>query len=143
MWMISRRRKRLDAARLSRREKEGGFTVIEALVAFAILAGVLGVAYQIYADGLRRTARVAEIAEAMAEAENLLARLGVELPLENATGKTAAGGIWRIVVAPYDPDRPLPPGDLAPLIPYRVTVIVSAAKGGEVRLDSVRLGPAW
>ncbi|MEX2616565.1 MAG: hypothetical protein WD767_10750 [Alphaproteobacteria bacterium] len=137
MWRISRRR---QPARPPRRGTEGGFTVIEALVAFAILAGVLGAAYGIYADGLRRTARVAGIAEATAEAENLLARLGVELPLEDAAGRTASGGRWRIAVAPFDPDRPLPQTDTAPLIPYRVTVIVSPPGGGEVRLVSVRLG---
>ena len=99
-------------------------------------------AYRIYADGLRRAARLAGISQATAEAENLLARLGVELPLADATGRTPDGGSWRIAVAPFDPDRILPQGAAAPLIPYRVTVFVSPSGGGEVRLDSVRLGQA-
>ena len=53
MWMISRRHERRDAAHPHRRGAEGGFTVIEALVVFAILAGVLGTAYGIYADRLK------------------------------------------------------------------------------------------
>lgn len=117
--------------------------MIEALVAFAILAGVLGTAYGIYADGLRRAARLAGISQATAEAENLLARLGIELPLADATGRTPDGGSWRITVEPFDPNRILPQDGAAPLIPYRVTVTVAPPEGGTVRLDSVRLGRAW
>ena len=40
-----------------RDEAEDGFTLVEVLVAFVILAGAVVLSFQIFADGLRRPGR--------------------------------------------------------------------------------------
>jgi general secretion pathway protein I len=62
-----------------RRQK--GFSLLEVLVAFSILALSMGVLMQIFSGGLRNVELSSHHAKAVALAKSLLARVGTEIPV--------------------------------------------------------------
>lgn len=120
-----------------------GFTLIEVLVAFMILAMSLSVIFRIFSDGLRNVAISEDYAQAMLVAEAQLASAGLDEPLLDGVtaGKWDARFRWQRVVEPYRPweqDKAL----TVPLQAYRVTVSVDWSDAGQTRqvtLSSVRL----
>ncbi|MBK6677648.1 MAG: prepilin-type N-terminal cleavage/methylation domain-containing protein [Rhodocyclaceae bacterium] len=92
-----------------------GFSLLEVLVAFTILALSLGALMQIYSGSLRNTDITREQAQAVALAQSLLASAGVDEPLAEG-GKSGDAGDrfrWQIQYRPYA-EAP-PPGSLANL----------------------------
>lgn len=67
--------------------RQRGFSLLEVLVAFTILALSLGVLMQIFSGSLRNTELSHDQAQAVALAQSLLASAGVEAPL--AAGESA------------------------------------------------------
>jgi general secretion pathway protein I len=124
--------------------REAGFTLIETLAALAILSVALGVLLAVFGDGIRRQGRAEQLAMATLQAQSLLARVGMDIPLQAgaATGTLARGLHWRLNV-----DRYGNAGDRKawPRAAYRVVVEVWPEEGsrGEplVRLATLRLGP--
>lgn len=90
------------------RSGEQGFSLLEVLVAFSILALTLGVLMQIFSGSLRNAQLAHDQAQAVALAQSLLAAAGVETPL--ATGETAgqAGNKfrWYLLAEPYQDEQP-------------------------------------
>ncbi len=130
-----------------------GFTLLEILVALAILGLSLGVLMQIFSTGLRGAAASKARVVATRLAESKLAVVGVEEPLSEgiSQGRFDEQYRWRIAVR-----RLLPPGGEepdatapAPVRPYRVDVSVfwgrdDGAPGDNARsltLTTLRLGP--
>jgi general secretion pathway protein I len=95
------------------RETEGGFSLVEVLVAFAIMAGAIVLSFQIFADGLRRLTNVEARMQAIDVARFELSRLSSSGQLsEGAMSGTTEGVDWKITVAPAgeasgDPGRGL------------------------------------
>ena len=89
-----------------------GFTLIETLVALAVLGTVMSVVYGMVSDQLRRIGRGDERVTLALFAENLLARTDLDLgrPGAPVTGSTADGLRWTIERIPV-PLPPLPPLD--------------------------------
>jgi len=120
-----------------------GFSLLEVLVAFSILAIALGVLLQIFATALRSSKLGADYTEAVLWAESLLAGVDLETaPPGEETGAIAGRYQWTRSVQPYFPAH-LDPEKL-PLDAYRVTVSVlwqEAAKRRAVTLTSLRLRP--
>jgi len=128
-------------AREGRRDR--GFTLIEVLVAFAILALTFTVLVRIFGGGLTAADRVARERGAILLARSRLAAVGVETPLALGTsdGEGAGGYRWHVAVEP-DPNTAAQPS--LPLL-RRVNVTVSWAEGGRdrsVSLATLRLTPA-
>ena len=88
------------------RRKDGGFTLVEVLVAFAIVAVSLGALLQIFSGGLRSSRTAEAYATAALLAESKLARIGIEEPLEegDTTGVFDNGFEWQSTVSPYLPE---------------------------------------
>jgi prepilin-type N-terminal cleavage/methylation domain-containing protein len=88
--------------------RDGGFTLIEALVATAVFALVLSALYQGLTTGWRglKKANGEEAAVAVLSAQ--LASTGVEGPLQTSTssGTTADGIAWQADIAPYSGGTP-------------------------------------
>jgi general secretion pathway protein I len=63
------------------RPSQAGFSLLEVLVAFAILALTLGALLQVFGSGARSAAVSDGYARAVEVAESALARAGTELPL--------------------------------------------------------------
>jgi general secretion pathway protein I len=66
------------------RSKETGFTLIEVVVAFVLLALVLSTAFEIFSSGLARAGLLEERSRALAIAQSQLAAAGVEEALKES-----------------------------------------------------------
>jgi general secretion pathway protein I len=122
----------------------GGFSLIEVLVAFVILALTIGVLMRIFSGGLRNIGAAADYSRAVAIAESTLAAAGIETPLAvgETSGEAAPGYAWRMRIEPAAPADPAEPGATPPLQLYRVDVTVSFGdprRPRSVRLTSLRV----
>ena len=86
------------------RRHDRGFTVIEVLVAFAIVAIVLTALYQAVACAYRGYARVQVREQTLALARAHLEAVGIETPLQpgESTGTYATGVAWHLTVEPVE-----------------------------------------
>ena len=116
---------------------EAGFTLLEALIAFAIAAFALAALLQGALTGLRATQTATRTEEALARARSHLAALEAA-PLASADQRGDGGGFaWRLRVAPE--------ATSGGLTLYAVSIAVAWRDGGtlrEVRLETHRLGPS-
>jgi general secretion pathway protein I len=126
--------------------KQRGFSLLEVLVAFAILALSLGVLLQIFSRAMNTTAISATYSRAVALAEAKLNAVGADIPLEEGvhSGDPEDGMDWIVYIEPYNT------GDTfdfeLPLQPYRITAVASwpsIAGARRVTLRSLRLGEAF
>ncbi|ADJ29710.1 type IV pilus modification PilV family protein [Nitrosococcus watsonii] len=139
-----------------------GFSLLEVLVAFAILGVALGVLLQIFATGMRATTLSEDYTYAASLAETKLATIGVEAPyLEGIEeGRFDQKYSWRTTILPYEePQEALEELERRQIsqgggfdnnlmnlsvLPYRVRVEVFWETGGgkvrEVALETLRLG---
>lgn len=106
-------------------DDDSGFTLLEVLVALAILTVGLAAAYETLGVGLRATTAAERRRSAAALAENMLAELGRTQPLHDGAseGKLGNGQRWRLVISPLnvvDPDGP-PPVLVAHLVRLQVS----------------------
>lgn len=126
------------------RRAEAGFSLLEVLVAFAILALSLGVLMQIFSKAMTVTVSGADVGRAAALAEACLETVGFEIPLEPGVYDGAPQGdlAWSVQIRPY-PYSHDTAGEPA-LVPYLVVVdVLWRGDGGAVRrfrLPSLRLG---
>ena len=116
-----------------------GFSLVEVVVAFAVLALALGVLYQIFSSTARQAILVQHYSRALAVADAKLTETGINDAL--AGGETDDGFRWQRSVEAYAPGDELaaPPAGLRA---YRITVEVRwSHDGGErtVALGTVRL----
>lgn len=125
-------------------KSESGFTLIEVLVALAIIGLALGAVAGVFGLGLtgHETASAAETALAVAEEQLTLA---AETPHPGGTkGIFANRFAWQTTVAPYQDAKEKTedvPSGLPPL--YRIAVKVAWSDGRhtrEVSLSTLRLG---
>jgi len=118
------------------------------LVAFAILAVALGVAFEIFASGLRGARSAEALTRAVLIAESRLAGIGVETELTPGTaeGEAGDGMRWRVAIAEPaaadgDDGRFETPG-LPVLLDITVTVSWDGVGGGRsFTLRTSRLAP--
>jgi general secretion pathway protein I len=124
-----------------RRNGRGGFTLIEVVVALAVVAAALAAIGALVAVSTRGTAaierRVAFRETLRAILDTLPAR--AELAPGSSTGSTS-GHAWRVDVAPYvgtlvDPRAP------TPWQPQHVLITVRSPSGQILRIDTIRLRP--
>jgi prepilin-type N-terminal cleavage/methylation domain-containing protein len=120
-----------------------GFTLLETLVAMAILGLGLAALYPVFGAMLDRDAQAQSAATAASLARSLAARLDVDLPLALGTsaGNFADGYRWTMKIQPYggDEDR-----SAWPLRPYEIETSVFWPAGGAERsltLTTLRLAP--
>lgn len=119
-----------------------GFTLIEVVVALAVLAlvlGAIGAMIGTTVKGARSTAAKLPLLET---AQSLLASLPERAALRPGTQTGSSGGYrWRMDVAPLGaveaPDVPGTPK----WVPFIVTLRVQGNDGPPVRLDTIRLVP--
>jgi len=80
-----------------------GFSLLEVLVAFVILALILSVLMQIFSGGLRNASRADEYQQAVLLGQSKLASVGIETPLavSEINGEFDAVYRWHISIRPY------------------------------------------
>jgi len=84
--------------------KERGFSLLEILVAFVILALSLGILLNIFSSGINNAAVAEEYTAAVQIAEALMAQTGVETPLQagQTSGQEDKKYRWLVVVTPFN-----------------------------------------
>jgi general secretion pathway protein I len=124
--------------------EDRGFTLIEVLVAFAILAVAMVVALQGFTGGIEATRRTEAADTALAAARSLMDRVGPELPLAPGLmkGKASDGALWSIRIAHRGSALDALEKAERTLALYDVTVDVAAPGTTSVSLATVKLGPA-
>jgi len=127
---------------LSKRRSARGFTLLEVLIAFTILAVSLVALLRAFSSGLRGL-DAAEAATAAAQhARSKIEEVGTAIALEPGVqeGEFEDGYRWRVVIDPHEL------GDAAaaetlPLAPFEIEVTVTGPRGGVITLRSLRLAP--
>jgi general secretion pathway protein I len=89
---------------LAMKQREAGFTLVEVVVAFAIVALVLGGLYHLMADALRGETRAKVHEQALALASAHLEAIGIEQALApgETTGVYVTGRAWRLTIEPVE-----------------------------------------
>ena len=121
-----------------------GFSLLEVLVAFTILAMLLAALFQVFSAGLNAARAGDRFTRAAVIAQSRLAAVGMVEPLQEgvSSGSTDDTYHWRVTVGEYLDDQ-LPLID-AVLQPLTVVVEVYWEEGGNARsvsLTSMLLGP--
>ena len=125
-----------------KRKWNSGFTLIEVLIAFAILALVLGVVFRTLSTGLSHERTAGLVTARVLEARSILERLGADLALEEGTieGRLATGEPWTLTVSLLEPAAgdEIDPG---PLSAYLAELSIDGDDGRTLRLQTLKLGP--
>ena len=125
------------------RSGQDGFTLIEIVVALAILALTFGFAYQGLSGGIGWMDRGRHRERALSLAESMLERVGHDIPVQDGelSGRTDDGLFWRIDMTPYrDAVSPTSGG----LAGHRIEIVAGWSGQGakrQVRLVTMRLAP--
>lgn len=82
--------------------RHSGFSLLEILVAFAIMAVALTIVLRIFGTGVNVAVNAEDYTGAVQIAESLLARAGVEFPLQAGKSAGIEGGKfdWEVTVTP-------------------------------------------
>lgn len=140
------------ANRRSASRYAGGFSLLEILVAFTLLAVAMGVLMQIFSRGVNGAALADRYAKATMYAESKLATIGIEDQLKEtaASGKFDDDFTWGLVVRPYQDPLPKEQSvvDFEKLMPtqlYEIELKVNFTADDRrervVKLSTLRLGP--
>ena len=126
-------------------ERTAGFTLIEVLVALAIVGLALGAIASVFSNGLRGHVTASDAEAALALAEEQLALAGISLHPGSAGGEFAGRFAWQTTIAPYADDGNKA-ADLPTSLPrlYRIAVSVAWQDGRrsrEIALSTLRLAP--
>ncbi len=117
-----------------------GFTLIEALVALAIIAVVLGTIGSVIATTTKGTRTIEQRLALSGTAETLLADLPARGLLKpGRQSGQLAGSRWRVDVAPMN----VPGGDPATdrFVPMAVNLRLQRADGAAIQITTVKLVP--
>ena len=123
--------------------RQGGFTLLEVLIAFAILAVALSSLLLAFSTGLRTTERSVTISSATLRAQSLMEEIGRTIPVRRgrSSGVLEDGSRWEIAIEPYDTGETGAAAVVRSLFAYSVAVTVEWDGGGAVSLTSLRLAP--
>ena len=125
--------------------RQSGFSLLEVLVAFALLSISLGVLLQVFATGLRNAGLADDYTRATLYAESILAAIGREVPLTEGerSGPVNDQFSWRSTVSAYS--EGLPDLQKTSVRAYRVSVEVywpgRLHSNRSVILETLRLAP--
>lgn len=125
------------------RKGEAGFTLVEVIVALAILSLGLSVLLGSISGSLRQTATAARMAEAGALAQSLLAEVGTDPAIkpEESSGEFPNGYRWHLRMQPYGGANER---EEWPVGAYLISTEVEWEEGASRRsyaLTTLRLGP--
>ncbi|MCB1875235.1 MAG: type II secretion system protein [Chromatiales bacterium] len=119
--------------------RQAGFTLLEVLVAFVILALLVTVLLQAAGNAVRGMYVAERYGQAARIAQTLLAGVGIEIPLERgaASGEQGDGFRWQVTVEPFAASEEA----ASPSRLFAITVEVSWGGGSRQRsfsLESLR-----
>jgi len=126
------------------KRRASGFSLLEVVVALAVLALSFGVLFRVFGQSLGNIGRGEQYSRAAAVAEAQLAALGAVSSRRLRSYEADVDDGFHVVVTVTPPKRD---GRLAslPVKPYRISVRVAwdrAGRSGELTVDTIRLGRA-
>ena len=124
-------------------KREAGFTLVEVIVALAMLSAGLSLLLGLISNSLRQTASAQRMAGAGSLAQSLMAEVGTDLPIrpEVRDGQYPNGYRWHLKMQPFDGTRD---HEDRPVGLYSISAEVEWEEGTERRfyaLTTLRLGP--
>lgn len=121
---------------MKRDKAQGGFTLIEVMVAFAVLAISLVFVLRLFSIGATSTAIARETGHAVAAAEAILASVGHDMVLEagSQSGNLDDRYAWQLTIDRFDDAL----DDDLPVRLYRVAVAVTWQSGVRPRQISLQ-----
>jgi general secretion pathway protein I len=127
----------------SERDSERGFTLIEVLIALAILAVSLAVVLTTVSDSLTRTRRGEQELIATSFAQSLLSRVGIDLALKgsDANGEAPGGFSWRLAVEEFGNDQERAAWGVNPVTVTATVAWQEAGTERSVALTTVKILP--
>jgi general secretion pathway protein I len=122
---------------------EAGFTLVEVIVALAILSAGLNVMLGMISGGLLRTASAERMIEAGSLTQSLMAEIGTEYPVrvDERAGEFVNGYRWHLKMQQYGGENNSGQG---PVALYEISTEVQWEEGTHTRsvqLKTLRLGP--
>jgi general secretion pathway protein I len=123
--------------------RDRGFTLVEVVVAIAILALMAGVIFRVNSDSIRNIHRADALAGASAMAQSLIAKVGTEIPLREGEtrGQSGAGLQWRVQMKRYGDATDRSQWPLAAYIVVAEITMHDNPDSPPVALLTLRLGP--
>jgi general secretion pathway protein I len=129
--------------------RQRGFTLIEVIIAFALLALALTLLLGSLSGASRQIRHADDASRAAMHAQSMLAQLGVGEVLQpgRSDGVLEKGRYrWTLAVAPYvdplKPSAPTPDASAPRLLQVDLVVAWGDSAGQQLRLQSLRLAPA-
>jgi general secretion pathway protein I len=124
-------------------KREAGFTLVEVIVALAMLSAGLSLLLGLISNSLRQTASAQRMAGAGSLAQSLMVEVGTDSAIraEVRDGQYTNGYRWRLKMQPYDNVRE---NDERPVGLYSISAEIEWEEGTERRfyaLTTLRLGP--
>ena len=123
--------------------KQQGFSLLEILIAFSILALSLGILLKIFSAGVNTAGVAADYTAAVQIAQSLMAKTGVETPLQagHSTGLENNRYHWRVEVSPFrfNPDNMDASAITSMLFKVKVIVDWSDGNAEDRRLELITL----
>lgn len=131
-----------------------GFTLLEVLVAFTLMALIITVLLRVFSGGMQGIGLAEDYARATSIAESTLARVGADIELKAgvSSGEVEERYRWNLELRPYQPPQDLPAGGsnapqpvfTLPVVMWEVIVQVGWSEYGKERsvvLSTLRTGP--
>jgi general secretion pathway protein I len=129
--------------------RQGGFSLLEVLIALIISGISLAIVFQVAGETLRSTANAARYQQAISRAQSHLDGVSANLMPGEQDGDDGGGYRWHVLVRPIDSNgkqdaagKPLPNTDSLVVTLFAVSVSITWREGLHervVRLDSRRL----
>jgi len=126
------------------KQSSRGFSLLEVLVAFVILALVLGVTMAIFSGGLRNVSRAGEYQQAVLLGQGKLAAVGIETPLVEGEsggefGVPDTNFHWQLSIRPYLDQQMEQAGSPAAVLPLTLLEVNIRVSWGTTDSHAINL----